>query len=499
MIEMHQEKDLIYEELANVVGEEWVSNEPEICIAYSKDISTPSFTPSRSPFYVVLPSSTEEVQKIVIIARRYKLPITVQTTGGNVVGICVPTMGGILIDLTRMDRIIEIDEEHLTATVQPGVTFARLSTELQKRGMWVPCMGGPSTLSILSNYVSFGIHKQGVRTGGRGYRNIVGYELVLPNGEILRIGSGSDLRKENIWPHGPGPDLSTLPVYCFGSFGVVTSLTVKCWPLEEELKCFWISFRSIDDLIPALQEIARYDLAKGLVFYGSGSYVPYATDTAEATDRMLRAHPPFVIVMSLEGTKRRVEYCEKAVRRIAKKYGGRIIADKIPPYQIWVDSHKAMTAGFFSDFCNRNWRAGGRGQSFYLPGIGGIDQAPDSFRAYYSVLEEDPDYFDPEFMGQPNARFWFSFLSSIADAGHWSTFEHDVYAHPYHPDHVAMVRRMSPKFAKRLAKEGIAAPGLSFTPRTGVPNIYGNYMEVSKKLKELLDPDGIMSPGILFP
>ena len=145
---MDEYRDQILSELKNIVGDEWASDDPEITYAYSRDVNLyPEnlSTVMRPPFYVVLPGTTEEVQKIVAVAKTHKIPLLVQTTGLNIAGVCVPTRASIMIDLKRMDKVIEIDEQTMTATIQPYVTIARLSCELQKRGMFLPVPGNPST------------------------------------------------------------------------------------------------------------------------------------------------------------------------------------------------------------------------------------------------------------------------------------------------------------------------------------------------------------------
>ncbi|NVM03687.1 MAG: FAD-dependent oxidoreductase, partial [Candidatus Helarchaeota archaeon] len=110
----------LIEELKKIVGEEWVTDRPEELIIYSKDMTENE--PSK-PDVVVMPKSTEEVQKIVKLANEKKIPLTPYVAGANVGGLAIPTKGGILIDLKRMDQILEVDESNMYVIVEPGVTF----------------------------------------------------------------------------------------------------------------------------------------------------------------------------------------------------------------------------------------------------------------------------------------------------------------------------------------------------------------------------------------
>ena len=113
-------KSGIVEKLERIVGSEYVStNEADLHI-YSQDMTQAE--PS-SPDVVVMPQSLEEVQAIVAVANEDKIPITPYVAGGNIGGLAIPLKGGIMLDLKRMDRIIEVNETDMYAVVEPGVTF----------------------------------------------------------------------------------------------------------------------------------------------------------------------------------------------------------------------------------------------------------------------------------------------------------------------------------------------------------------------------------------
>ena len=116
---MQYNENEIKKELVNIVGVEWVSDEPELVYAHMRDVNLfPQNLESvmRPPFFVVLPNSNEEVQKVNEISRKYQLPIIIHTTGVNITGLAVPPRGAILLDLKRMDRLISIDEANCTVT-----------------------------------------------------------------------------------------------------------------------------------------------------------------------------------------------------------------------------------------------------------------------------------------------------------------------------------------------------------------------------------------------
>ena len=119
----------LIDDLKKIVGD-WVSNRPEELLIYSKDMTE---NEPHKPDIVVMPESTEEVQKIVKYANENNIPVTPYVTGANVGGIAIPVKGGILMDLKRMDRVIQVDETNMYAILEPGVTFGHLKKLLDEK------------------------------------------------------------------------------------------------------------------------------------------------------------------------------------------------------------------------------------------------------------------------------------------------------------------------------------------------------------------------------
>ncbi|MFC1669762.1 FAD-binding oxidoreductase [Spirochaetota bacterium] len=492
---MERYDDPLTLELRNIVGNRWVSADPEIIHAYCRDINLfPINLDSviRPPFYVVLPGTDEEVQKVMAIAKKFKAPITIQVTGLNITGMCVPPRGGILLDLKRMDKLIDIDETNCTVTVQPYVSIARVSCELQKRGMYIPVPGAPSTVSLMSNFF-VGLGLKVTNRIGRQDQSIMGYKLIKPNGDIVKVGSGADpLTQKDFWPHGPGPDLHMLPVYSIGTVGIVTELTIKCWLRGDHYKELWISYENIDDAISAFQEIARMEIGKGLNLYGGNKYSSYFTDRREAIERMIRANPEFQLIMSFEGTRRTVEYEEGVVRDIAKKTKGIILTDKFPPYKSFVESHLGMSGSFYSDFSMRYW--GSRGTNWTTAGFPTPDRLPDQYRAYSQAIMDDPEYGDPDF---GHAEYWRSIIAYPFEGGHYHFAEHGIDVHPGDKKWQNLAKRVGATFPRYGMMRKLLMLPYNRIPREGYKStgpIYG----LAKKIVKKLDPHSSLHPGVLY-
>ena len=223
----------VEEKLKEAIGEKWVTSNPADLSAYGRDFTIYS---GERPNIVVLPETTEDVQKVMRIAYEHKIPVVPLTTGFNHGGLTVPRKGGILVDLKRMNRLIKIDEETLTANFEPGVRMRNLWQECQKVPTYKDIKLKPilpltfGSISLLSNYVSRGGPGSALKYGF-GADLTVNMTWVLPNGEILRTGPSSVPGVGNLginW--GPGPDISGMFFNADGAFGICTQLTAKLYP-----------------------------------------------------------------------------------------------------------------------------------------------------------------------------------------------------------------------------------------------------------------------------
>jgi glycolate oxidase len=219
-------KEKIVAELQKIVGTEHVSTAQADLYLYSKDIT--EHVPSW-PDYIVMPDSVEEVQGILHLANREKIPVTPFTAGLNIGGLTIPLKGGIVLDLRRMNRLIEINEQDRYIIVEPGFTFGDLKRLLDKEypHLWYPFPLCPPSSSIMANalLIGFGYEKN---TLGTNYDSTNGMEVVLPTGEVVKIGACS---VSPYWfSRAPLPDIGGLFAGWQGATGVVTKIALQLWP-----------------------------------------------------------------------------------------------------------------------------------------------------------------------------------------------------------------------------------------------------------------------------
>ncbi|MHA1708411.1 MAG: FAD-binding oxidoreductase [Candidatus Baldrarchaeia archaeon] len=232
-------EDRILRLLEDVVGSEYVSCEEHVLYAYSK--SNDPALPERMPDYVVRPGSTEEVAQILKIANRYRIPVIPRSGGCCLTGGSRPIEpGGIVLDLTRMNRVLDIDEDTMTVTVECGITWAQLNAILGERGYYTGCLGPGSGLCAC---VGGGLSHHSVGGGGGAKygpctANCTGLEVVLPTGVVIKVGAwASNFIDKSFTLYAGGPMLAGLFFGDNGLLGVKTKAVLRIYPVPEYHAC----------------------------------------------------------------------------------------------------------------------------------------------------------------------------------------------------------------------------------------------------------------------
>jgi FAD/FMN-containing dehydrogenase len=216
----------IVRELREIVGERFVSDQPEERFIYSRDPGT------MEPFYpdvVCMPDSTEQVQKILILANRKKIPVVPMGGGLALSGLSRALKGGIILDMKRMNRILEVNEKSCYAVVEAGASQGMLQAYLKKLHPRLKhsVPDAPPIATIGGNVL---IHGSGHISASGGFHSemLNGLEVVLPTGEVVQTGSCS------VTPYwfsrSPLPDLAGLFLGWAGTTGIVTRLGIKLFP-----------------------------------------------------------------------------------------------------------------------------------------------------------------------------------------------------------------------------------------------------------------------------
>lgn len=214
---------------------------------YAQD-ATNSKKISHLPDAVVFVETIEQVQKVVALANKYKTPIICRGAGTNVVGACRTDHGGIVLNFSKMNKIIEISRENMTATVQPGVIVGDLQKEADKIGLFYP--PDPSNLAVSTIGGSIAQSSGGAKTFKYGSTKdyVIDLKVVTAKGEILRTGSSTI-------KNATGYNLNSLFVGSEGTLGIVVEATLKLIPKPETKKVLMAYFDTIEDSVNAVNSI----------------------------------------------------------------------------------------------------------------------------------------------------------------------------------------------------------------------------------------------------
>ncbi|MBO6867967.1 MAG: FAD-binding protein [Thalassococcus sp.] len=319
------------EEIRELLGDR-LSTGSSIREIHSRDeaYSTPSL-----PDAVAFPETTEEVSQIMRICTKHKCPVVPYGVGTSLEGHIVPIHGGISVDTSRMNKILEVHAEDLDAVVQPGVTREQLNEDLRATGlMFTVDPGANATLGGMAATRASGTNA--VRYGTM-RENVLALEVVLADGTVIETGTRA--RKSSA-----GYDLTHLFVGSEGTLGIITKLTVRLYGQPEHIAAATCAFPTIDDavntVILAIQTglpMARIELLDALQMKGMNTYNP----------DMNMAEKPYLF-LEFHGSPAGVEEQVASFRDIAEEFGVQDFewASKTEDRnRLWAARHSAYYAG----------------------------------------------------------------------------------------------------------------------------------------------------------
>lgn len=234
----------IIAELKAIVGPDNLNASPEDIVCYSYDGTLTEGNPSG----VVTPTTTRMVADVVKLANRERIAIVPRGAGTGLSGGAIPASGGLVLSLTKMNRILEIDIENLVAVVQPGVVTATFQAEVERRGLFYPPDPASQTASTLGGNVAE------CAGGPRGFKYgvtkdyVLGLEVVTPTGSIVRLG-GKTIKNAT------GYNLVQLFVGSEGTLGIITEITLRLIPKPKARRTLLATFPRLDDASRAVTSI----------------------------------------------------------------------------------------------------------------------------------------------------------------------------------------------------------------------------------------------------
>jgi glycolate oxidase len=216
------------------------------------------------PDAVVIVETQRELQALVRIAARSRVPLVPRVAGSNLGGLALPERGGWVVDLTRLDRIVSLDEENMVAILEPGVTFGQLHDALERTDppLTIGYPLSPPEASVVANCLLDGLGNLSLRHGAMG-EWISGLDIVRADGTLLTTGAGA-LGVPVPFSRAPLPDLTGLFVSWQGTTGIVARAAVQLQPRQPHRERGFVLARDRAAIVRALRELPRLDLLDDL-------------------------------------------------------------------------------------------------------------------------------------------------------------------------------------------------------------------------------------------
>ena len=423
-----------------------------------------SYTTVPPPAAVVFAESTADVAQVVTWAQEARVPVIPFGVCSSLEGHLLAVQGGISIDVGRMNRVLAVNPEDLTVTVQPGVTRKQLNEEIKSTGLFFPIdpgadasLGGmTATRASGTNAVRYGTMRE----------NVLGLEVVTASGEVIRTGTRA--KKSSA-----GYDLTRLMVGSEGTLGVITEVTLKLYPLPEAVSAATCSFPSIEAAVRTTIQVIQMGVPIARVELIDVNTVRMVNHHAKLA---LREEP--MLLMEFHGTPASVKEQAETVQAIADEFGGQAFEWASTPEErtrLWAARHNAYFAAVQS-------RPGCRAISTdtCVP----ISRLADCLLT--SVAEADASgipYFLVGHVGDGN--FHFGYLINPEDPQERATAE---------ALNQQLVARALSMEGTCTGEHGIGLHKMDFlVTEAGAPAV-----AMMRTIKRALDPHNIMNPGKIF-
>jgi D-lactate dehydrogenase (cytochrome) len=419
-----------------------------------------SYHAPAPPDAVAFARSTEEVSAIVKICARHKVPVIPYGTGTSLEGHVAALNGGVCIDVSQMNQVLEVNSEDLDVRLQPGVTRKQLNEYLRDTGLFFPIdpgadasLGGmAATRASGTNAVRYGTMRE----------NVLSMTVVLADGRIIRTAKRA--RKSSA-----GYDLTRLFVGSEGTLGVITELTLRLYGIPEAMSSATCWFKDIhgavDTVIQTIQAgvpIARIEIADDVQM--------------DAINRYSKLNMPVAPTLWLEfhGTERGVQEQAEMVQAIAAEHGGADFAWTTNPE----DRKKLWQARHDAAYANKALRPKGQ--------VWATDVCVPISRLAECIAETKKDI-DASFLPAP-------IVGHVGDGNFHLTLVLD----PDDPKDIAEAERLNSRLvARALALDGTCTGehGVGYGKVDFLVAEHGEALSVMRTIKRALDPDNIMNPG----
>jgi len=310
---MCDEKNNIRNALADIVSHEYVATDQTAVFAYSRDASLFGGTDAA---VVVRPGSTEEVSSIMKFAYRHDIPVVVRGGGSSIYGQPRGTPGAnVLLDMTRMNRVLDIDKQAMTVSAQAGIMMGKLQQACNRAGLYIFVPAAPVHTVSLGGWLS------GAAGGGGIWRETISITVVLPDGTVVTTGGGpgTNIRQRHYFSRNiGGPDFAGMFIGDGGSFGVKTEAAVRLLGLPTVTRACILEFTDLEKVLELVrrhgERINPHPFDPLLVF-GPGTMELFSSGS--------NGEEKFTVMGLMQGhTEREMDAKKEIFNDIAESLGG---------------------------------------------------------------------------------------------------------------------------------------------------------------------------------
>ena len=487
------------EELVKIVGTENVFDDPETLERYSKD---ESFVLPIKPRLVVKPKGGEipekifeEVQAIVRWANDTKTPLVPVSSGPpHFWGDTLPSVGGtVIVDLSRMKRVIRVDRRNRIAMIEPGVTFSELVPELEKEGL-KPYM--PLVPRSSKSVVASVLEREPITMPNDHWEvqdPLACIEVVFGTGDVFRTGSAAGpgtleeqwaLKRAQMRSMGPSQtDYQKVVQGAQGTMGIVTWITMKCSELPPVKRAFLIPCERVEPLIDFTYRLLRARLGDECLILNNHNLACILADGGDIA-ALRETLPPWVLFVSLEGVgilpEKRVEYQERDLMDIAQRFA---LTPRIAvPGAAAEEVSQVLSRPSREPYWKLRFKGGCHGIFFLTT----LDRTPEFINAMYTLASSHR---------YPSSDIGVYIQPTVQGCN--CHLEFNLAYDPARTLEVEKVKRLITEGSRVLANIG-AYFSRPYGPWADIA--YGRATEtvvVLRKVKGVFDPNNIMNPGKL--
>lgn len=296
----------IIKELQDIVGKERCLTAPEDLMVYSHDVFA-----EKMPDVVVLPINTQEVSRILKMANQEKIPVTPRGSATGLSGMCVPERGGIVMAMSKMNKILEISPEDRLAVVEPGVITNDLQVAVEDQGLFYPPDPASQTICQIGGNVA--TNAGGPRCVKYGVTRdyLLGLEAVLPSGEVIKTG-GRPIKNVT------GYDITRLLCGSEGTLAVITKIIVKLIAKPEARRTLLVAFHSIEDASTTVSRIMAAGIVPRALELMDQHYIANCENLYHLG---LPTHAAAMLIIEVDGFLETVDRQARIVKEFCEKQG----------------------------------------------------------------------------------------------------------------------------------------------------------------------------------